>query len=196
MLIHNAMTEPETRLNFEGLLAYNGRRADVGYLQVFRNGTIESVDTMIPTRTGLPMLSLERDLMNATTRGLGLINDLGITSPVLLHLTLLRVNGYRIEIEDQAPNFDLGFLRQQAEQNPIQERDLLLPNLMIMEDQLLHYANLTVADTSADERYAQQIRRTGMLLRPLFDIIWNAGGFQESLHFDWAGIWLGGVRTS
>jgi hypothetical protein len=195
MLMPNTMTEAETRLNFEGLRAYNARNAAVGYLQVFRNGSIEVVDTAIPSQTGLPMRGLERALMNATTRCLGLLNDLDVTSPVVLHIALLGVNGFRIEIEDDPLRFDIGFMRRQAEENPIQERDLLLPNLMVVEDQLFQYANLRVPDANDDAVYSQLFRQSGMLLRPLFDIIWNAGGFTESLYFDQAGVWTGQLRV-
>jgi hypothetical protein len=193
VLMPNMRNEPETRLNFEGLLAYNGRAADVGYLQVFRNGSIEVVDTTIPSQRRLPMRTLEKSLMITTTRCLGLMNDLGITSPVVLHVTLLGVNMHRIEIEEDPQNMNLYFLNRQAEENPIQERDLLLPNIMIVEEELLRYANLTVANTNDDQAYLQLFRQAGMLLRPLFDIIWNAGGFQESPHFDEAGVWRGRV---
>jgi hypothetical protein len=194
MLMPNMRTEPETRINFEGLLAYNARAANVGYLQVFRNGSIEIVDTTIPSQTGLPMRTLERHLMNTTTRCLGLMNDLGIASPVILHITLLGVNTYRIEIEEDPVRFDIGFFNRRAEENPIQERDLVLPNIMIPQDELVQYANLTVADTNDDHAYSELFIQSGMLLRPLFDIIWNAGGFTESLYFDQAALWTGRLR--
>lgn len=130
--------------------------------------------------------------MFTTTRCLGLVNDLGNTSPVVLHITLLGVNTYRIEIEDDPQRFDLYVLNRQAEENPIQERDLPLRNIMIREDELLRYANLIVPDND-DQAFLQLFRQTGMLLRSLFDIIWNAGGFPESPHFDDAGIWRGRV---
>jgi hypothetical protein len=191
MLMRNTLVEPDTRLNFDGLLAYT-HTINAGYLQVFRNGTIEVVDTTIPSQRRLPIKTLERGLMITTTRCLGLMNDVGITSPVVvLHLTLLGVDTYRVEIEEDPRRFDLYYLNRQAEENPIQERDLLLPNIMIIEDELLRYANLKVADD--DQSFVQLFRQTGTVLRPLFDIIWNAGGFRESPHFDEAGIWRGRV---
>jgi hypothetical protein len=191
MLMRNTRIEPETRLNFDGLFAHV-HAAEAGYLQVFRNGSIEVVDTTIPSQRKLPMRTLEKSLMITTMRCLGLVNDLGNASPVVLHITLLGVNTYRIEIEEDPLRFDLYVLNRQAEDNPIQERDLLLPNIMVVEEELLRYANLIVPDDD-DEAFLQLFRQTGMLLRPLFDIIWNAGGFRESPHFDDAGIWMGRV---
>lgn len=198
MLVPNTRTEPETRLNFEGLFAY-AHNANAGYLQIFRNGSIEAVDTTIPSwreNVGrFPMSTLERNLLNAITRCLGLMNDLGRTSPVRLHLSILGVNGYRLEIENQAQNLDWAFWEQAAENHPIEERDLLLPNLLIMEDQLLRYANLRVPDDNhRNGGYEELFRLTGTLMHPLFDIIWNAGGFNESLYFDQEGVWTGQIR--
>ena len=31
-------------------------------------------------------------------------------------------------------------------------------------------------------------------MRPLFDIVWNAGGFAESVYFDQQGVWTGQIR--
>lgn len=198
MLMPNTMTEAETRLNFEGLLAYNAHNASVGYLQVFRNGNIEVVDTTMPlwreNAGRLPMREIERSLMNAVTRCLGLINDLGRISPVRLHLSLLSVNNYRLEIVMQPQDLDWLFWHEGAERHPIVERDLLLPNLLINEEQLLRYANLTVPADDRDEAYNQLFRLSGSLMRPLFDIVWNAGGFAESVYFDQQGVWTGQIR--
>jgi hypothetical protein len=189
MLMPNLRVESETRLNFDGLFAHV-HAAEAGYLQVFRNGSIEVVDTTIPSQRKLPMRTLEKSLMITTMRCLGLVNDLGNASPVVMHITLLGVNTYRIEIEEDPQRFDLYVLNRQAENNPIQERDLLLPNIMVVEEDLLRYANFIMPDND-NQAVLQLLRQTGTLLRPLFDIIWNAGGFPESPHFDDAGIWRG-----
>jgi hypothetical protein len=47
ILIPFDTTPSETRLNFEGIVAYNPHSPDIGYIQLFRNGSIEAVDAHV-----------------------------------------------------------------------------------------------------------------------------------------------------
>jgi hypothetical protein len=169
---------PETRRNFDGLLITREMSLSTGYIQLFRSGAIEEVDAsvmpkVVQQRNYIPSRNFEARVLNGVARRLGVLKDMNVQSPVLLHLTLLGVKGYRIGIQPD----DWGDYRAQADQNPIDRDDLLLRGNLI--------ENIQAIDNLVE--YA------GRVLRPVFDTVWNAAGFDRSLHYDNDGNWTGNL---
>jgi Putative DNA-binding domain len=162
---------PTTRTNFDGLLSYQEGKEAIGWLQIFRNGVIEAVDTdmLEPLHSGekhIPASYFESALLAALARYLTLLRNLLVVPPVMLNLNLLGVRGYTIGFSDRDfdPRIHVGArqLRNRAEQLPIDQDDLLLRGVLIEDIE---------GDVNA-------------LLRDTFDTIWNAAGFDQSLFYD------------
>ena len=156
---------PRWRHNFDGLLAV-GRSADdeAAYLQVFRNGCIESAEIgMLQERkdTGpvVPTVNLEHTLLGCLRRYLSLLSAISAGPPIALMVSLLGVRGFKVA----GP----GNWRMYG--RPIEKPDLLLPAALI-----------DAFDVDPPT-----------VLRPLFDVIWNAGGYERALSYDESGKWLG-----
>ena len=96
----------------------------------------------------------EERLIKATQNYLTLLKNLGVTAPLMLHITLLGVRGVTLKTDVHAADA-------KAEISPIEGDDLLLPGLLIQ---------------SFDERPEE-------ILHSSFDIVWNAGGFERSLNY-------------
>ena len=90
-----------TRYNFDGILSY-GQFQDSpsihSYLQVFRNGSIEAVDSyMISEHNGqrlIPSVAYEKELIEALSGFLSTQRQLGVEPPLFVMLSLLGVAGY------------------------------------------------------------------------------------------------------
>lgn len=157
--------------NFDGLLTvderydpqHNVRRA-ASYLQVFRNGIIETVDVRLfsdpdsqqPTFHGK---AYEHDLIGDVQRLLSIQEGLGVDAPLILILTFTGVQGYRIWVSPEA------FSNEGTE---IDRDVLLIPEVVVTD-------------------YADDIP---LLLKPVFDTVWNAAGWQGSPNYDPEGKWI------
>jgi hypothetical protein len=165
---------PTTRFNFDGLLAYQQDKEALGWLQIFRSGVIEAVDTdmLEPLQSGEKVIQasyFQSVLLTALARYLTLLRNLLVVPPVMLNLTLLGVRGYTISFskDDFDPTVYIGAqqLRSRAKQFPVDRDDLLLRGVLI-------------EDLEGD---------VNGLLRDSFDTIWNAAGFDHSLFYDASG---------
>jgi hypothetical protein len=151
--------------NFDGIATYSyigDRILTPSYLQLFRTGIIESVDTRIialteAKRTGsdsdqisIPGEWFETHLIDSVNQYFSVQASLGVIPPVVIMFTLLSVKGaamYPATLPFDRPTID---------------RDhLLLSEVM---------AETFTADL-------------GQLLKPVFDVIWNACGYAESPHY-------------
>lgn len=185
-------SNPGTRLNFDGVLAYHEGSERVGYVQVFRSGAVETVDANIldverDRKHYIPARSFEMKNINAVYRRLLLLKKLGVTSPVVLHMSLLGVKNYRLFLRDEfyTGNYDYSSFVIQAEHHPIDRDDLLLRGELIEDFQGEHLAG-------KDARGIPLLLiHSGRILRPVFDTVWNAAGFGRSLHYNARGEWAG-----
>ena len=147
------------RYNFDGILAhdrYSTEAAGGSYVQVFRNGIIESVEGRLFSYSegkSLDMARIEEFLFQALGRYLKVQQNLGVNPPVVLMLSLLGVSGYYIDMG--RPGIYRG-------DKIIHEDTLLLPEELI--------------DDLDDEE--QEI------MKPIFDRIWNAAGWERSINYD------------
>lgn len=196
MLMKHTEVEPDTRPNFDGLLATvrNKMRTEEtiwqGYVQVFRSGAIEEVDASSLPATPLKELQdknlirslrFEGTIIRGVARRLALLKDLDIKSPVQVYLSLLGVKGYMLWADQREDPYgfsvsdQLEDLRAMAAQYAIDRDDLLLPGLL-MDD-------FYESDNSELLSYAAK------KLRSSFDAIWRAAGRERSLHYDADGNW-------
>lgn len=147
------------RYAFEGLEVTYYRRSN-GYVLLFRDGTLEAVDTSffrrIMDRTGEPLVEhhFEMRLLYSIHRYLDVLADLGIVGPVSVSLALFGVRGRRLEVvRGEGPSAYVDF-----EGEPIGRDDLILPSAIISD----------VGNAACEA------------LQSAVDMIWNAAGVSRS----------------
>lgn len=151
------------RYNLDGVVTYIpplDNSPSHGYVQLFRNGTIESVESYMLFAGGaerlIPHAHLEQTMMSRLGTYLKAQQDLGLEPPIVLMLSLLGVSGYRI-----------GFGMFEDTKAPIDRDAVLLPDVL-------------VEDFSADP---------ADILRPVFDGLWQAAGWRRCFNYDEQGKW-------
>ena len=153
------------KYNFDGLLTFDGQRNAPcnSYLQLFRNGIIETVDSLMLDDDvfgkTIPSLLYEETLIFALKKYMKFEHDLGFELPLLAIVSMLGVKGYTMAVDPRIS-------RQKC---AIDRDSLILPEILI-EDYELDAARL---------------------LRPAFDIVWQATGFNGSLNYNDNGNWVG-----
>ena len=90
---HETMPRP----NFDGLLAINEERS---YLQIFRNGVIESVYSARPMdteRQDLGWGEFQPHIEKGLLKYVSIQQEMGVQPPILIMLSLLDVKGYKVK---------------------------------------------------------------------------------------------------
>jgi hypothetical protein len=152
------------RHNFDGIYTVADHKGMAySYLQVFRNGIIEAVNTSLldpkyDNRKIIPSVAYEEALRKALTRHLSLEKRLGVEPPFVAMLSLLGVSDYVMAVSPS---------RHYDESQPIDRDALLVPEVVI-------------------ESFEADVDRT---LQPVFDAVWNAAGWPRSINFDEEGRW-------
>jgi len=154
----------EKRNNFDGFLTYkNYGDLNTYYVQFFRNGVIESVRSGIvePDKEGpnIKGVYIENLLIQSTTKYLNLLKQLTIQPPIFLFLTLTGVRNARMFINrtQTSPSLKSEEMKKKIDRDILQIPELLIKNF----------------DTPAKK-----------LLKPAFDIIWNACGYDGSKYYN------------
>lgn len=155
-----------SRINLDGFVVFSPfENGSISYSQLFRNGTIEAVETywLNLSRGGgsraIPHVLLEQEMLEYLGRLFDIQKELGVDPPIAVALSLTETMG--LEMACDVYSFDRG--------SPITEDNLVLPEVVV---------------ESFDENPV-------MILRPLFDLIWNACGYAKSKNFDDKGNWIG-----
>lgn len=153
------------RFNFDGILTYeqyDRTKPAVSYLQLFRNGIVESVDTNLfepdDTPPLIPSFNFERDIIKAFERYVNIQSMLETEPPYFLLLTLFGVKGYNLPTRART----IGRYN-----NLIDRNDLFVPEILV-DDLSLPAATI---------------------LRPAFDSVWNAAAQPQSPYYDAEGNW-------
>lgn len=161
------------RHNFDGFLTYSppiGEKQYGTYLQIFRNGSIEAVDARLlgstlrsrPDPPFIPSVVFEEEIIKALRSYLYVQNDLlGVSPPVFIMLALLGVKGYEMAVKRSR--------FWSVDSHPIDRDSLILPEVIV-----------ETFDCDAAE-----------VLRPIFDVVWNAAGWSHSVNYDKGGKWVG-----
>jgi hypothetical protein len=161
------MSSSYSRVNLDGLVAYAfGRSTSVAaaYVQLFRSAAIEAVDCFLLGRYApskiIPGIMLEHNIVQALSGYLELLKNLEVPTPLILMLTFLGVQGFRVVPDSDSVAFDMfdssGFSTR------VDRDALLLPEIVV-------------------DDYAQEADR---ILRLTFDTLWQASGFDGSPNYD------------
>lgn len=145
------------RINLDGVLAYTKEGDSIStYSQIFRNGIVETVDTiLVSTQTQeklLPMYLIEKKTMEQVKESMRLLAELDFQPPVYAFLSLCGIKDYRVDSLEQ--NVYLY-------PEPIGVNEILLPEVVL---------------DSFQPDIAHSFRTT-------FDMIWNASGISKSYNF-------------
>jgi hypothetical protein len=124
-----------TRWNYDGIIAYNENEGNISnYVQVFRNGVIESVSGRIfeEDEKEIPCIGYEQELMASLERYMRISYQLKVEVPIYVFLTFTDIKGYKILAN-----------RRYKKDFPIDRDVLYLPGKVInsyseMADELLH----------------------------------------------------------
>jgi len=179
-------------LNFDGLLISN----DNGYLQVYRSGATEEVNLgeMTDNLDGntydahcFGATELDRAVFKGVGRRLALLKSLGVTSPILVSLSLINVKGCKLFLRYVTYVGDQPYQnRYKLSEHAIDRARLSLSGIVVDDLQEL--------PLEGDVRGVPQDWITAQgLVRPYCDAIWNAAGYRRSSYFDEEGKWLGAV---
>ena len=150
------------RFNFDGRLnaSYDGEKAGA-YVQLFRNGIVESVSGyyfyLQDEKGEISVSALEEELIEVTPKYLEIQRRLNVEIPCFVMISLIGIKGYKLAVDRQAP-----WVRHVIDRN-----ELFLPN-----------AAIDSFDCKSDR-----------VLRPLFDRIWNTAGYPKSPNYDENGNW-------
>ena len=154
------------RFNLDGFLVHSeaGTSNPVSYLQAFRSGALEAVESRLlyydndnnPSSSKEPQnfissIHCERTLIVALDQFLKVEKSLGMEPPVFVMLSFVGVRGYRILSEWTQYEVPYQF-----------DRDVLLLPESMVED----------FDEPADQ-----------LLQPAFDAVWQAAGYERCRHY-------------
>lgn len=163
----NTGTKPE--LNFDGLYSWLGdysTRLARCYVQVFRNGIIETAENLLLNRDGigfdeqhkndLPSLAIEEQIYKFVNDAILFYNTIGIQPPFYIFISMLGVKGKTMASK-----------RLHLHKSYIRENNLLMPEVII-------------TDINAD------IKKS---LKNVIDMLWNASGIDSSIYFDENGEW-------
>lgn len=162
------------RCNGDGFLTYSPPDSEGKvwvYLQPFRNGCLEAVDSSLSWEQKNSRVfygqSYEDTVLEALRRYLALFEQLGVPVPLAVTISLLGVKGYAVQPSGGPQGFVFPELAQRFDSS-IGSDTLLLPEVVL-------------------ESYAADVQR---VLRPAFDVLWNASGYDGSPSYDDKGNWL------
>jgi hypothetical protein len=154
------------RYNLDGFVVHTVR-TDLDrqtYSQCFRDGGLEGFAPLDgdERRRGFYGHNVEVPVVRALINYQRLWRWLGVVGPMMFALTVSGVRGEKI----------LGRSEQSIDHDVTFDHDVtLLPELVVQ-------------DATAAEEGKLAIRAAARLLRPLFDLLWNAGGWQQSPWYD------------
>lgn len=154
------------RFNLEGYVRPNGIERDgshqlEGYTQIYRNGVVEAVDTIYAKDQLIYLPSIEQASLRLLERSLVIEENLGVYAPLVLMISLLGVKNHKFTITNESS------LYPQDPSLPINRYKLLIPDIVI-------------------ENYEPDHKS---LIRPIFDMLWNVGGWERSFSYDENGVW-------
>ncbi len=150
-------------INLDGFVTFEDavEQGSGKYTQVFRSGAVEATEVLGPREQDmvLPGTVFELRSIELLARFRDLAPALGIDPPVYAFLSMVGVRGCRLGFGGMGVIYE--------NDHPLSQDVVLLPEV-VMED-------------FGDD--------PGRLLRPAFDVVWNAFGLLRSLNYDDQGNW-------
>lgn len=177
-----ALDHSHERYNLEGYQAYvrigNKEKGEeeetTGYVQVFRNGSIEAVEgwllgplVHLEGKKKIAIVGYEERLRKSLPILLRKQKQLGVEPPIFLRMSMTGLSEFVIERASQSSRSPEYLPWYRRENYTIDHDPLVLPDVLI-------------------EDYATEPDK---ILRPVLDALWNAGGYPECPHFDDQGKW-------
>lgn len=156
--------------NLDGFVTFSptANGPSISYLQVFRNGAIETVSSALVGRRGdedrllIPSLTLANELDGFVGRARRLMRALGAEPPASLFVSLLGMRGAELGLSQR-----LTFYRD-MHATPLDRDNLLFRDLLLVD--------WDDGDTRA-------------LLKPLLDEVWQAAGLARCFDYNDQGNW-------
>jgi len=148
--------------NVDGYYTTSGGNGRSGYVQVFRNGIIESAagDVRVKMPDGSLLLyaeNVEDEILTKIKTYMSALSHAEVTPPMFVMLAGVRMHGTIV----------VGIPLAEIETRPLRKSNLLLPGVTF-------------------EDYAQDYRQA---LKSIFDAIWNAAGYGASQSYGSDGVW-------
>ena len=152
------------RLNLEGLLTFSVPEPSHSYAQLYRTGMIEVTQGNLLAhqyegRPTIPSIAYERYILDYLPFCFQILKDLGASTPVVVALTLTKTRGLFMGTDSLRFGFDHGY--------PIESDTLILPETVVQD-------------------FSTPVSK---ILKPMFDLVWNACGLPMSMNFDAGGNW-------
>jgi hypothetical protein len=157
------------RFNLDGFVTFGGGGRDAAtvrsYVQFFRHGALEATCDRYAghdpqSKVGYVYTkSIEEDVIQAVERWRELLREWNVDGPYVVMLTLVGMRGFRLSVATQS-FFGMP-------QYPLDRDVVSIPEVII-----------DASDVPAD-----------VVLRPMFDALWQAGGLNSCLDYDSDGRW-------
>lgn len=154
-----------SRINLDGLVTFPSGLQSEAYTQVYRSGIVESVHAALLNHEvngikNIPSIAYEQSVLEHLPRCFALLKELGITPPLAVALSLVNVGGSQMIASQQ--DYDLNTHYRIARQH------LVLPEAIVDDFE----------------------KAPANILKPVFDLVWNAFGYAKSWNFDENGQWI------
>jgi hypothetical protein len=137
-----------------------------GYIYALRTGALEIVDMSMFAWSGedklIPSLQFENEILGNLVQWFTALRAMKAEPPVVLMISLLNVQGYTMALPLGMSSYGT---------HPIMREHLYLPGTVI-ESLILNSDSRETPHNIFD------------VLRPHFDVLWNACGFPQSIYFD------------
>lgn len=160
------------RFNLDGFVRPNGyanpNTALAGYVQIYRTGVIECVDvirTQQESGKTVRLLAIEDIILKYTDMAWAIQQNLEIETPIILLVSLIGMKDYILDVDDP-------FAFEDYPEVPLRSNRILLPDILIN-------------DYRVDQK---------SILKPVFDIVWNAAGLEQSTSYNLDGNWIRNSR--
>jgi len=157
------------RYNVDGYVNIIGRNnfqtVISGYNQIYRNGIIECVRRMDMQYEQISLTTIEGIAINQYKFAITIQKYL-VRLPILIALSLTNAKG-RILLSGRS-----GIVERSSAQVPLNKTNVLLPDVFLEE----------ADELNGDER---------IIMRPIFDMLWNIGDYDRSLNYDTSGKYIG-----
>lgn len=157
----------KTKYNIEGVARTTfGEDSFNSYAQFFRNGIIESVDGfLLSYQNAIPYLNYEPIIINAIYNYIKTLTKLELPFPVVVFISLIGAKGLEMGLKQHQRYF--------SQDSKIEKDDLFLPEIILENND----------------------KPLELVLKPCFDMIWNACGLKGSYNYNKEGNWINEVET-
>ena len=164
--VMSSMHGSNSRINIDGVVRHRviTERGSGAYTQIFRSGFVEAVRVFSKNvdsrKLVMPSVVYEKEIIGFLSELKRTLTEMEVASPFAILYSLLNVKGVELAVANS----------HWLDEGP-----------GIFDRQQIILSDVLVENLDAD---------IGAVLRPLFDLVWNAAGYRQSLNYDkQTGIW-------